>query len=187
MMDEPASSIPGQGASFELTGLSLDIEIIETCLGDGDWESVVRAAVYAALEAGLTGPLPPAELYVELVGNDQSRELNCDYRGKDTPTNVLSFPGVEPDDLPDAMKLSAKGGPPVMLGDLIVADAIVVKEAAEQRKSSKDHLTHLIVHGVLHLLGYDHISDDDAEEMEALEREILAKMGIRDPYEADEI
>lgn len=169
------------------SGLSLDIEVEDHCLGAGDWHALIEGAVVAALADGLSGPLPAAEIYVGLVGNQQSQELNRDYRGKDKPTNVLSFPGIEPDDLPQALKFAASGGPPVMLGDLIIADAVVASEAAEQKKSNADHLSHLVVHGVLHLLGYDHINDTEAEEMEALEREILAKMGIADPYRANDL
>lgn len=180
MIEDPSSSITGQQQS--LAGLSLEMEVSDHSLGAGDWQAVISSAVEAALVAGLSGPMPPAELYIELVSNEQSQELNRDYRGKDKPTNVLSFPGVEPDDLPDAFKFSAQGGPPVILGDLIIADAVVTAEAAEQRKRVENHLTHLVVHGVLHLLGYDHINDSDAEEMETLETEILASMGISDPY-----
>lgn len=180
MIEDPSSSITGQQQS--LAGLSLEMEVSSHSLGKGDWQAVICGAAEAALAAGLAGPLPAAELYIELVGNEQSQELNRDYRGKDKPTNVLSFPGVEPDELPDAFKFSAQGGPPVMLGDLIIADAVVTAEAAEQSKSVESHLAHLVVHGVLHLLGYDHIKDSDAEEMENLETEILAGLGIEDPY-----
>jgi probable rRNA maturation factor len=179
--DDPAS-MPGQGAPVALAGLSLDIDISNSCLGTGDWPHVIKAAVHAALAAGLSGPLPPVELYIELVNNQQSQLLNRDYRGKDKPTNVLSFPATEPDDLPGAMKLAAQGGPPMMLGDLIVASAVIAHEATEQNKSVSDHLSHLIVHGVLHLLGYDHIRDDEASVMENMEREILETLGIKDPY-----
>ncbi len=185
--DDPAS-MPGQQAPCVPAGLTLDIDVPKTCLGeDVDWPCVIEAAVCAALENGLTGPLPAVEIYVELVADGQSQQLNRDYRGKDKPTNVLSFPGIEPDDLPGALTLSAKGGPPVLLGDLIIADAVVAREASEQGKTNHAHLVHLVVHGVLHLLGYDHINDKDAFEMEALERDILAGLGIKDPYKADEI
>jgi len=181
MSDDPSSSITGQQVAT-IAGLSLEMEIEDHCLGAGDWHAVTERAVAAALKGGLTGPLPPSELFVEVVGNVQSQELNRDYRGKDKPTNVLSFPGVEPDELPDAFKFAAQGGPPVVLGDLIIADGVVAAEATAQNKSNESHFTHLVVHGVLHLLGYDHINDNDAEEMEALETEILASLGIEDPY-----
>jgi probable rRNA maturation factor len=181
MNDDPSSSMAGQqGQKF--AGLSLDMDLENNALGEGNWAATVTRAVEAALAGGLTGPLPAAELYVELVSNEQGRELNRDYRGKDKPTNILSFPGTEPDDLPDAFKFSAQGGPPVMLGDLIVAGDVVVAEAAAQNKSNENHFVHLLVHGVLHLLGYDHINDEEAEEMETLETEILAELGIDDPY-----
>lgn len=181
MIDEPSSSITGQ-QDTSFAGLSLEMELGDHCLGAGDWPALVERSVKAALSGGLSGPLPATEIYVELVSDEQSQELNQDYRGKDKPTNVLSFPGVEPDDLPGAFKLAAQGGPPVMLGDLIIADNVVAAEAVAQNKSNESHFTHLLVHGVLHLLGYDHINDDEAEEMEALETEILASLGIDDPY-----
>ncbi|SDM20089.1 probable rRNA maturation factor [Modicisalibacter muralis] len=111
------------------------------------------------------------ELTIRLVDDDESRALNRDYRGKDAPTNVLSFP-FEP---PPGVDLA-------LLGDLVICHGVVVREAAEQGKSVADHYAHMIVHGTLHLLGYDHIEDGEAEEMERLEREILAATGISDPY-----
>lgn len=111
------------------------------------------------------------ELTIRLVDDAESRTLNRDYRGKDAPTNVLSFP-FEP---PPGMDLA-------LLGDLVICHPVVVREAAEQNKSVADHYAHMVVHGTLHLLGYDHIDDDDAEKMERLEREILAAVGISDPY-----
>ncbi|MDN3520432.1 rRNA maturation RNase YbeY [Halomonas ramblicola] len=114
---------------------------------------------------------PDAELTVRLVDTPESRALNRDYRGKDRPTNVLSFPF----ECPPGVTLA-------LLGDLVVCHPVVAQEAAEQDKSLHDHYAHMVVHGTLHLLGYDHIEDDEAETMEALEREILAGLGIADPY-----
>jgi len=178
--------MPDREAQSAPAGLSLDIEIDETCLGEGDWTPTIECAVSAALRRGLSGPLPEAELYVGLVPNEQSQQLNAQYRDKDYATNVLSFPATDPEELPDALKASARGGPPVMLGDLIIAGKVVADEAAAQQKSISAHLSHLVVHGVLHLLGYDHMEDNEAVEMEALEREILKSLGFSDPYEANE-
>ena len=112
-----------------------------------------------------------AELSIRIVENDESQSLNHQYRGKDKPTNVLSFPA----DLPDHIELP-------LLGDLIVAAEVVENEAKQQRKPLKAHWAHMVVHGCLHLLGYDHINDDEAEEMEGLETQILADLGYPDPY-----
>lgn len=111
------------------------------------------------------------ELTIRLVDDDESRTLNRDYRGKDAPTNVLSFPF----EAPPGMDLT-------LLGDLVICHGVVVHEATEQSKSVTHHYAHMVVHGTLHLLGYDHIEDDEAEKMEWLEREILAAIGIPDPY-----
>lgn len=112
-----------------------------------------------------------AELTIRIVDEEESQQLNRDYRGKDKPTNVLSFPfeappGVEMD----------------LLGDMIICRQVVEKEAIEQSKPLIAHWAHMVVHGSLHLLGYDHIEDDEAEEMEALETEIMLDMGFDDPY-----
>lgn len=112
------------------------------------------------------------EMTIRLVEPDESQTLNRDYRGKDKPTNVLSFPFETPpglDELP-------------LLGDLIICHAVVVREAAEQGKALPNHYAHMVVHGTLHLLGYDHVDEADAEAMEALEREILASFDVPDPY-----
>ncbi|MGJ7458065.1 rRNA maturation RNase YbeY [Halomonas sp. MA07-2] len=112
-----------------------------------------------------------SELTVRLVDGEESRVLNRDYRGRDTPTNVLSFPF----ECPPGVTLP-------LLGDLVICHPVVATEAAEQDKSLRDHYAHMVVHGTLHLLGHDHIEEDEAEAMEALEREILTGLGIDDPY-----
>jgi probable rRNA maturation factor len=113
----------------------------------------------------------PAELSIRIVGAREGRALNRQYRGKDYATNVLSFP-VE---LPPGISLP-------LLGDLVIAAPVVAREAREQGKLARNHYAHLTVHGTLHLLGYDHQNDADAECMEALETRILASLGITDPY-----
>ena len=111
------------------------------------------------------------ELCIRIVDEAESQQLNSDYRGKDKPTNVLSFPFEAP-----------PGFPAEILGDLAICAAVVEQEAAEQNKELNHHWAHMVVHGVLHLIGFDHINDEDAEEMESLERELLAQIQIPDPY-----
>ena len=117
----------------------------------------------------------PAEMAIRIVGADEGRKLNRTYRGKDYATNVLSFPAELPEGLPEDVELP-------LLGDLVICAEVVAREAAEQGKRPADHWAHLVVHGTLHLLGWDHEADDEAEAMEAREREILAGLGIADPY-----
>ena len=112
-----------------------------------------------------------AELTVRIVDTQESHQLNHEYRGKDKPTNVLSFPF----EAPPGIELD-------LLGDLIICRQVVEKEAEEQNKPLLAHWAHMVVHGSLHLLGYDHIEDDEAEEMESLETEIMQSMGFEDPY-----
>lgn len=116
-----------------------------------------------------------SELTIRLVDETEGRELNRTWRQKDYATNVLSFPADVPDELLDIP----------LLGDLVICVPVVEREAAEQRKALQAHWAHLVIHGCLHLLGYDHIDDDEAEEMESLERQLLAELGHADPY-ADE-
>ena len=106
---------------------------------------------------------------------EESQALNREYRGKDKPTNVLSFPSELPEEVLDSL-------PREPLGDIIICVPVVFAEAAEQGKAARDHWAHLTVHGVLHLLGFDHIEDDEAEEMEGLEIRVLAGLGIANPY-----
>lgn len=135
----------------------------------------VRAATAALLAAGDEVPLP-CEVSITLADDAAIRILNRDWRDKDKATNVLSFPAQ---DLPQDL---AEEGVAQPLGDIVVALETLTAEAASEGKRPEDHLAHLVVHGTLHLLGYDHIDDTEAEEMEAFERDILAGLGIDDPY-----
>jgi probable rRNA maturation factor len=115
-----------------------------------------------------------ADVSVRIVDEEEMRALNRDYRDRDKPTNVLAFPAGDAGFLPP--------GERPLLGDIVVCAGVVAREAQEQGKQPEHHWTHMLVHGTLHLLGYDHVSDGDAEAMEALERRILAGFGIADPY-----
>ncbi|WP_257387200.1 rRNA maturation RNase YbeY [Tahibacter caeni] len=128
-----------------------------------------RAWVGAALAA--VRRRRPSELSIHVVDAAEGREFNRHYRGRDYATNVLSFPA----ELPPGVRLP-------LLGDLILCAPVVAREAAEQGKPLRDHYAHMTVHGVLHLLGHDHLADAEAERMEALERRALARLGIADPY-----
>ncbi|WP_286830021.1 MULTISPECIES: rRNA maturation RNase YbeY [Kordiimonas] len=183
MSDDPSPSIPGRAGLDALPGLTFDLDLLDGSLGEAAFvRPIVEAAASAALLETIARVHVPMELSVRIVGNAESQDLNRDYRGKDKPTNVLSFPGIDPDGLMDAFDMAEAGGPPVMLGDLVIAGPVVVTEAGKQNKQVHHHLAHLSLHGVLHLMGFDHIEEEDAEEMEALEREILAGLGISDPY-----
>ena len=124
--------------------------------------------------AALKGRIREADLAIRIVDEREGQALNRDYRGKDYATNVLSFPA----ELPEGVKLP-------LLGDLVICAPVVAREAAEQGKPVAAHYAHLTVHGVLHLLGWDHEHDKDAEAMEQLEREVLAELGLPDPYGAE--
>jgi probable rRNA maturation factor len=143
-------------------------------------EAVIHRAIAAAAEtvhAGLNETrIGEAELAVMLTDDAGIRTLNRNWRGIDKPTNVLSFPALQP---------TGSGGPdnaPRMLGDIAIAYETMRREADDEQKPFDHHLSHLAIHGFLHLMGYDHETDDDAEAMETLEQEILAQLGIPDPY-----
>jgi probable rRNA maturation factor len=129
---------------------------------------------WIALAANAAGHSRDVEVSVRIVDADESRALNQEYRGKDTPTNVLSFPAGRIEGLPDEV--------PVQLGDIVVCASVVRDEAAEQDKNVADHWAHMLVHGTLHLMGYDHETDAEAAEMEALETQLLMNSGLKDPY-----
>ena len=152
-----------------------------------DWEARAAEAVAAALALtpfpSLTDAAPLVEVAVRLTDDAEVHQLNRDFRGKDKPTNVLSFPQVQ-DDLLESLANSDDGE--ILLGDIVLARETCAREAEEKGISLEDHATHLIVHGTLHLVGYDHMDDASAGAMEALEVKALASLGLANPY-ADEI
>jgi len=146
------------------------------------WADLAEAAAAAAIAESrfpmlAVGPRS-VELSVRLAENEEVRALNAQWRGKDKPTNVLSFP------LAGESELSAApiDGPELMLGDIILARGVCATEAAEKAVPIDQHAAHLLVHGTLHLLGYDHLDDEGAADMEARETRALARLGIADPY-----
>jgi probable rRNA maturation factor len=162
------------------SGDALAIDLAEPCAAWRqalpDVERLCREAALAAIAA--TGvQLGDAELSLVLTDNSEIHELNRRWRGKDAPTNVLSFPAEAERPAPDA---------PLLLGDIVLAFETVAREARTQGKRLDQHLTHLVVHGVLHLLGYDHEVEPEALRMEALETEILFGLGVPDPYRVSE-
>jgi probable rRNA maturation factor len=149
-----------------------------------DWDALSEKAVAAALAATPFAHLAtiPAsvEIAVRLTSDAEVHSLNTAYRQKDKPTNVLSFPMVQAD-LLESLTNTDDGE--VLLGDIVLAQGVCAAEAAEKGIAVSAHATHLVVHGMLHLLGYDHIRDDEADRMEAIERMVLAQLGLHDPYE----
>lgn len=139
-------------------------------------EWIAERAALAALAAARPADAGPAELSIVLADDGMVQQLNRDYRGKDKPTNVLSFA------LTESEGPELEPGAPELLGDVFLAYETVAREAAEQGKTLDDHLTHLVVHGVLHLLGHDHDTDPEADAMERLEVRVLATLGVADPY-----
>ena len=163
--------------------LDIDIEADAEWDSSIDWTLLVRRAAESAVAESafpqLAAGARPVELSVRLTGDEQVRALNAEWRGKDKPTNVLSFAMLKKDDLSD----TNVAGPELLLGDIILARGVCEAEAAEKGVSVEEHAAHLLVHGTLHLLGYDHHDDSDAADMEAREVRALERLGIANPYE----
>jgi probable rRNA maturation factor len=166
------------------------MELVETLIEDARWEAFgLPALAERAGRATLAAlDLPVEGFLISLMGCDDARiaTLNADFRGKPTPTNVLSWPSderaaEEPGGMPDLPE-PGDVDDPESLGDIAIAFDTCAAEAEAAGKPMADHVTHLVVHGVLHLLGFDHIDDADAARMEALEVRILASLGLSDPY-----
>ncbi len=160
------------------------MEVALNC-DEGAIALVTQAAALGIVEATLAAtPLAalaalPLEISIRLSDDAAVQALNRAYRGKDLPTNVLSFPMYAADEVAG---LAASDDPEILLGDIILAHETCAREALARGVALEAHAKHLIVHGTLHLLGYDHIGDEEAEAMEALERVIMAKLGLHDPY-----
>lgn len=152
-----------------MSSITIDLHVAP----EADKNAVPKKTV---IKRWVTAALPeekqPAEMCIRVVGDGESRALNSQYRGKDKPTNVLSFPC----ELPPGVDLP-------VLGDLVICEPVVNREAEEQNKTPEAHWAHMVIHGTLHLLGYDHQDDDEAREMEALETKLLTRLGYPAPYE----
>lgn len=178
--DRAPEADPGRNRnSGPMTPIALpmtEVLVVADCWqAEPDAEAVVHRAIAAAAET-VDADTGDAELAVMLTDDAGIRTLNSNWRGIDKPTNVLSFPALQP---------TGAGGPddaPRMLGDIAIAYETTRKEADDEQKPFDHHLSHLAVHGFLHLIGYDHEKDDDAEAMETLEQRILAQLGIPNPY-----
>ena len=152
---------------------------------EAEWGALAVRAVRAAIARSPVASwiaLPTMiEVSVRLTGDDDVRTLNRQYRDKDRPTNVLSFPMIQRDLLDTVTQNSDDGE--VLLGDIVLAHGVCTAEAADKGIALSDHVAHLLVHGTLHLLGHDHDDEAEAVTMEALERDALATLGIADPYQ----
>ena len=155
-----------------MSNFPIEIDIL---IEDDRWSDELSDSAERAVNAAIAHlkllPEGPCELSILLTNDAHQHELNAQWREKQSSTNVLSFPQIEP--------FAPLFG---LLGDISLAYETVTKEAHDEQKTLKDHVTHLCVHGFLHILGYDHLTDDDAEEMEGLERNILKDLEIADPY-----
>ncbi|PCI49324.1 MAG: rRNA maturation RNase YbeY [Alphaproteobacteria bacterium] len=167
---------------------------LDICLQSPDWdvgfpdykaciETCFEQIVTQVPEARNFDHIPHLELSILLSDDQNIRELNKDYRGKDKATNVLSFPSLSPEDIDVFLRKGSEIPDfPIILGDIIFAYQTIKDEAREQGISFSDHFCHLCLHGMLHLLGYDHIEDSQADAMEVLEKKLLSKLSIDDPY-----
>ncbi|HKP35197.1 MAG TPA: rRNA maturation RNase YbeY [Sphingomicrobium sp.] len=163
--------------------LEIAIEADEEWDSSRPWQQVARKAAEAAIAESAFPDLAvaarPAEISVRLTGDDEVRALNARWRGKDKPTNVLSFPMAESYELREETIADRE----LLLGDIILARGVCEAEAAEKGITVEEHATHLLIHGTLHLLGYDHQDEADAADMEAREVRALEGLGIGNPYE----
>lgn len=153
-----------------------------------DWPSLAQEAVESAIRhsdrSALIDSALETEISVKYATDREVQALNAAYRNKDKPTNVLSFPMFEADLLD---QLATADGGEILLGDIVLAHGVCAAEAADKGVAIETHAAHLVVHGTLHLLGYDHMEDDEAEDMEAIERAALSAIGIADPYHVEEV
>ena len=156
--------------------MPVQIDVQTACESDKDLPAIDDFQRWA--DVALRGD-GNAEVVIRIVDEAESRELNHHYRGQDKPTNVLSFPMELPEELAAVVDEN-------MLGDLIICAPVVAHEALEQHKVLQHHWAHMVIHGMLHLQGYDHIEADEAEEMESLEIKLLQQLGIDNPYGTDE-
>lgn len=163
-----------QASPAEAPGeVEIDVSVTASTWGDdAPFRHLFEKALREAFAEADLRAVPGAELSVVLTDDASIRELNREWRGKDKPTNVLSFPGGDEEEPPF--------GP--LLGDIVIARETLEREADVEKKSFDAHLTHLFIHGLLHLFGYDHQIEEEAQEMEDAERRILARLGISDPY-----
>ncbi|PCJ38737.1 MAG: rRNA maturation RNase YbeY [Moraxellaceae bacterium] len=148
---------------------------IDLTASAADFQQWINTAIScASSQATDTSAQPSAafDITVRVVSNDEAKQLNSTYRNKDYATNVLSFPF----EAPEGVQVN-------LLGDIVICSSVVNKEAQEQHKTAQSHWAHLTIHGTLHLLGFDHIDDNDAHEMEAIEVNAMAKLGFPDPYQ----
>jgi probable rRNA maturation factor len=163
--------------------LGIAIEADEEWDSSRPWQQVARKAAEAAIAESAFPHLAmaerPAEISVRLTGDEEVRALNAEWRGKDKPTNVLSFPLAESYELQQETIAERE----LLLGDIILARGVCEAEAAEKGITVEQHATHLLIHGTLHLLGYDHLDDAAAADMEAREVRALERLGIANPYE----
>jgi len=157
--------------------IAVESDVSEEWDSRTDWPALAERAARAAVAHSRHAALTDSEVSVKFTSDGEVRALNAAWRGQDKPTNVLSFPMAEG----DALAASP------LLGDIVLAHGVCAREAGDKRVAIETHAAHLVVHGALHLLGYDHETGDaDAEEMEEVERRALASLGIADPYQVTE-